>query len=119
MPGRVAGGVATVIAIGCVAVGCGQPAPSGGRQRITAAQQCVQAVFDVLGTMVSRPFDDRPFQDFVTRYGTGSVAYTAYRDLFTSFHSLAGTLGVRGAEDRLRPVAARDCAIAVAGGRPR
>jgi hypothetical protein len=110
MPGRVAGGLAALVVIGSLVAGCGQPAPSGGRQRITAAQQCVQAVFDVLGNMVSRPFDDRPFQDFITRYGTGSVAYTTYRDLFTSFHSLSGSLGVRGAEDRLRPAATRDCA---------
>jgi hypothetical protein len=102
-----AGVAVTVIAIGCLAAGCGQSSPAGHPGTVA---QCVRAVFDVLSGMVNRPFDDRPFQDFVVRYGTGSVAYTTYRDLFTSFHRLANSVGVRATEDRLRPIATRDCA---------
>jgi hypothetical protein len=75
-------------------------------------EQCVQAVFTVLSGMVSRPYDNRPFEDFVTRYGTGSVTYSAYLTAFTPFYDLASTQGIRGAETRLRPTIERACADA-------
>ena len=117
-PGTKAGGmplalrgariVACAVVVGCAVAACGQPdatprAPS-------PQQECVQAVFDVLSGMVSRPYDNRPFADFVTRYGTQSVPYSAYLDVFTSFRSLSASQGVHGAENRLRAIVTRDCA---------
>ena len=53
-----------------------------------------------------------PFEEFVTRYGTGSVTYSAYLDAFTPFYDLSATDGVRGAEDRLRAAVTKECAAA-------
>jgi hypothetical protein len=102
---RVAG---CVVVIGCAAVACGQAdtAPAAP----SAQQQCVQAVFDVLSGMITKPYDSQPFADFVTRYGTQSVTYSAYLDVFSSFRSLSAAQGVRAAEDRLRAAVTRDCA---------
>jgi hypothetical protein len=107
----VAGVCAAVVVVGCVASGCGEAVSTPqGPVRANAQQQCVQAVFDVLSGMIANPYDSSPFEAFVTRYGTQSVTYNAYRDVFTSFYSLSTDHGVRGAEDRLRSVVARDCA---------
>jgi hypothetical protein len=111
---RVAGVVLVVVIFGGTATGCAQgPAPSTQAvPRATAQQACVQAVFDVLSGMFSRPYDNRPFQDFVTRYGTQSVTYGAYRDAFAPFYDLAASNGVPGAEQRLRSAVTRECAAA-------
>ncbi len=110
---RVAGVALAVVIFGCTATGCAQsPAPIQAAPRATAQQACVQAVFDVLSGMFSRPFDNRPFQDFVTRYGTQSVTYGAYRDAFSPFYDLAAADGVRSAEQRLRPDITKECATA-------
>lgn len=101
------------VAVCCVAAGCGTGVPgSEGAPAESAQQECVDAVFGVLSGMIDRPYDNRPFQDFVTRYGTGSVTYSAYLDVFSSFYSLSASQGVRGAEDRLRATVTRDCAAA-------
>ncbi len=94
--------------LGCALAACGEAdsAPS----RPGAQQQCVQAVFDVLDGMITKPYDSRPFAEFVTRYGTQSVTYSAYLDVFSSFRSLSTGGGVRNAEDRLRGTVTRDCA---------
>jgi hypothetical protein len=108
-----AGVVLAVVILGCTATGCAQsPVPIQAAPRATAQQACVQAVFDVLSGMVSRPFDNRPFEDFVTRYGTQSVTYSAYRDAFAPFYDLAATDGVRSAEQRLRGAITKECAAA-------
>lgn len=110
---RTAVAVAGCVATCCLLAACGQassiaqqPTGSGARQ------ECVQAVFDVLSGMVAKPYDSGPFDSFVTRYGTGSVTYNAYLDVFTSFYSLSSSGGVPGAESRLRPIVVRDCASA-------
>jgi hypothetical protein len=104
--------VLAVVISGAV-TGCAQAtSPTQAIPRATAQQACVQAVFDVLSGMFSRPYDNRPFQDFVTRYGTQSVTYGAYRDAFAPFYDLAATDGVRGAEQRLRASITRECAAA-------
>jgi hypothetical protein len=104
-----------------VIIGCAGCAASGQTTRsvptvptvaVSAQQQCVQAVFTVLSGMVSRPYDNRPFEDFVTRYGTDSVTYSAYRDTFTSFYDLSASQGIRGAENRLRASITEECASA-------
>lgn len=114
MRGWVAGVCAVLLAIGCA--GCAQQTQTTLSAPTSAAvsprEQCVRAVFTVLAGMVSRPYDNRPFEDFVTRYGPGSVTYSAYRDAFTAFYDLAATDGVRGAEDRLRASVTRECAAA-------
>lgn len=79
---------------------------------MTPQQRCVAAVFTVLSGMVSHPYDNRPFQDFVTRYGTGSVTYSAYLDAFTPFYDLSATEGIAGAESRLRASITQECAAA-------
>ena len=109
-----AGVVLAVVIFGGTATGCAQSpsSPAQAVPRATAQQACVQAVFDVLSGMFSRPFDSRPFQDFVTRYGTQSVTYSAYRDAFAPFYDLAATNGVHGAEQRLRAAVTRECATA-------
>jgi hypothetical protein len=111
---RVAGVVLAVVIFGGAATGCAQSpsSPTQAVPRATAQQACVQAVFDVLSGMFSRPYDNRPFQDFVTRYGTQSVTYSAYRDAFAPFYDLAATGGVRGAEQHLRAAVTRECAAA-------
>lgn len=96
------------VVVGCAVAACGQ-ADSMPRQP-SPQQECVQAVFDVLSGMISRPYDSQPFADFVTRYGTQSVTYSAYLDVFTSFRSLSAAEGVHSAEDRLRGAVTRDCA---------
>lgn len=113
MRGRVVGTVTAVAIIGCVVAGCAQPTSSTqGPMKANAQQECVQAVFDVLADMISKPYDNAPFEDFVTRYGPGSAPYDAYLHIFTSFYSLSASTGVKGAEDRLRPVISKDCAKA-------
>lgn len=101
-------GCAAVVVVGCVVAACGQADSAPGAP--SPQQQCVQAVFGVLDGMISRPYDSQPFADFVTRYGTQSVTYSAYLDVFTSFRSLSASQGVHGAESRLRPELTRDCA---------
>lgn len=99
-----------VVVVGCALAACGtaNSSPAGPNPQ----QQCVQAVFGVLSGMTDRPYDGRPFADFVTRYGTRSVTYSAYLDVFTSFRTMAGSQGVRTAEDRLRTEVTKDCADA-------
>lgn len=113
MRGWVAG-VCAVLAIGCA--GCAQQTQTTlsvpTSAVLSAQEQCVRAVFTVLAGMVSRPYDNRPFEDFVTRYGPGSVTYSTYRDAFTPFYDLSATEGVRDAEDRLRASVTRECAAA-------
>jgi hypothetical protein len=102
-----------VVVISGSATGCAQAtSPTQAVPRATAQQACVQAVFDVLSGMFSRPYDNRPFQDFVTRYSTQSVTYSVYRDAFAPFHDLAATDGVHGAEQRLRALITQECAAA-------
>jgi hypothetical protein len=96
--------------VGCAVAGCGSASSSPAGP--SPQQTCVQAVFGVLSGMVDRPYDSRPFADFVTRYGTQSVTYSAYLDVFTSFQSIAASQGVQAAENRLRAVVTRDCANA-------
>jgi hypothetical protein len=111
---RVAGVALAVVIFGGTTTGCAQSSapPIQAAPRATAQQACVQAVLDVLSGMFSRPFDNRPFQDFVTRYGTQSVTYGAYRDAFAPFYDLAATDGVRSAEQRLRAAITKECAAA-------
>jgi hypothetical protein len=109
-PAGVARLCAAVVVIGCVAAACADStSPSQGSASSNPQQQCVQAVFDVLSGMITRPYDNRPFEAFVTRYGTQSVTYNAYLDVFTSFYGLSADDGVRGAEQRLRPTVTKDC----------
>lgn len=75
-----------------------------------SAQECVQDVFDVLDTMITHPYDDQPFADFVTRYGTDSPAYVAYQNSFTAFYTDATDNGIAWARLRLTAQVARDCA---------
>jgi cytochrome c556 len=104
---------AAVLVVGGLVVGCAQAAPTTqDPTRANAQQQCVRAVFDVLSGMATKPYDSQPFQDFVTRYGTGSVTYSTYLDVFPSFNSLSASQGVHGAVDHLRPTVTRDCATA-------
>jgi len=103
--------VLAVVILGCAASGCAQ-SPGQAVPRATARQDCVRAVFDVLSGMAARPFDNQPFQDFVTRYGTESVTYNAYRNAFAPFYDLAATQGVLGAEQRLRAEITKECAAA-------
>jgi hypothetical protein len=110
-----AGVCAAVLMIGCAATGCAQTSQTTQAvptNPVTPQQQCVQAVFAVLSAMVSHPYDNRPFEDFVARYGTTSVTYAAYRDAFTPFYDLSATRGIRGAEDRLRDSVTKECAAA-------
>jgi hypothetical protein len=105
--------IAIVIAVTacCVGAGCGQP--SSAIRTPTAqdtGQECVQAVFSVLSGMFTKPYDNGPFEAFITRYGTQSVTYNAYLDVFTSFYSLSTAAGVTSAESRLRSTVTRDCA---------
>ncbi|HEY3752883.1 MAG TPA: hypothetical protein VGL80_27165 [Pseudonocardiaceae bacterium] len=90
---------------GCAGSSQTNPGPS----TATAQQQCVQAVFNVLRGMVNKPYDGQPFESFVTTYGTRSVTYDAYLDVFTSFYTLSSTTGVQHAETRLLPTVSRDC----------
>jgi hypothetical protein len=60
--------------------------------------------------MFTKPYDNGPFEAFITRYGTQSVTYNAYLDVFTSFYSISTVAGVAGAQARLRPIVMRDCA---------
>lgn len=113
----VAGACAVLIIIGCA--GCAQQSQTNQTNHavptsaaITPQEQCVRAVLTVLSGMVSRPYDNRPFEDFVTRYGPGSVTYSAYRDAFTPFYYLSSTEGVNGAENRLRAQITNECAAA-------
>lgn len=102
---------AAVAVLGCVATGCAHTtSATRGSALSSPQQQCVQAVFDVLSGMITKPYDNGPFEAFVTRYGTQSVTYNAYLDVFTSFYSLSANDGVRGAEQRLRPMVTKDCA---------
>ncbi|HEY0806949.1 MAG TPA: hypothetical protein VGD84_17895 [Pseudonocardiaceae bacterium] len=113
---------AAVLMIGCAATGCAQTSQTTQAvptNPVTPQQQCVRAVFAVLSAMVSHPHDNRPFEDFVARYGTTSVTYAAYRDAFTPFYDLSApfydlsaTHGIRGAEDRLRDSVTKKCAAA-------
>lgn len=113
MPGtRAALAVAGAVTACCLIAGCGQPSSTLEPTRGPNQQECVQAVFDVLSGMFSRPYDSGPFESFITRYGTQSVTYNAYLDVFTSFYSLSNSGGVPGAESRLRPIVTRDCAAA-------
>jgi hypothetical protein len=106
------------VATGALAAGCARPpqtmsqATAGSPNPATAAQQCAQAVFTLLSTMVSRPYDGRPVQDFLLRYGTTSAAYAAYRDSFTMFFNEAAQHGVQAAENAVRVLVQRDCAAA-------
>ncbi|HEX5403778.1 MAG TPA: hypothetical protein VFX16_15935 [Pseudonocardiaceae bacterium] len=90
--------------------GCGQAAQTTpGPSAAITQQQCVQAVFNVLRGMASKPYDAQPFESFVTTYGTQSVTYDAYLDVFTSFNTLSANNGVQRAETRLLPTVSRDC----------
>jgi hypothetical protein len=94
-------------------VGCAQQSQTTqSTPTVTPQEQCVRAVFTVLAGMVDHPYDNRPFEDFATRYPAGSVTYSAYLSTFTPFYDLSATQGVRGAEDRLRPAVTQACAAA-------
>jgi hypothetical protein len=102
--------VAAVCAVGALVSGCAQSVSSPrGPAPVSAQRQCVSAVFDVLRGMIDSPYDSRPFEHFVTRYGTGSVTYDAYLDVFGSYYSLSADGGVKVAETRLRSALVRDC----------
>jgi hypothetical protein len=101
---------ALIATVGCVVAGCAQSVSSPrGPAPVSTQQQCVRAVFDVLRGMTDNPYDSQPFEHFVTRYGTGSVTYDAYLDVFTSYYSLSADDGVKVAETRLRSALAKDC----------
>ena len=116
----VTGACVVLIVIGCA--GCAQQSQTNQTNHtdqaiptsavVSPQEQCVRAVLTVLAGMVSHPYDNRPFADFATRYGPGSVTYSAYRDAFTPFYYLSSTEGVRGAADRLRPRITQECAAA-------
>jgi hypothetical protein len=89
--------------------GCAQRPPSVSLAASVSTQQCVQDVFTVLSAMIDKPYDDQPFADFVSRYGTTSPAYTAYRDSFTAFYSEAVAHGVSTAEKNLLAGVTKDC----------
>lgn len=106
------------VATGALVAGCGRApqanagSPAGSPDPAPAAQQCAQAVFTLLSTMVSRPYDGRPIQNFLLRYSTTSAAYAAYRDSFTMFFNQAAQHGVQAAEDAVRVLVQRDCSAA-------
>lgn len=101
----------TGVAAACsVVAACAQQPPATTPTAGDAQQECVQAVFTVLSGMFTRPYDNAPFERFITRYGTQSVTYNAYLNVFTSFYSLSTASGVAEAESRLRPTLMRDCA---------
>ncbi|HEX4704051.1 MAG TPA: hypothetical protein VH352_18130 [Pseudonocardiaceae bacterium] len=113
MRGHMAVVCAVVVIISCTATGCAQStSPGQAVRQVSSQERCVRAVFDVLSGMVSRPYDNHVFEDFVTRYGTQSVTYSAYLDAFTPFYDLSATEGVHGAEERLRASITKECAAA-------
>lgn len=99
-----------IIIVGLTAAGCGQYAASTATAATPVTQQeCVSAVYTVLTGMVAKPDDDQPFDDFVTRYGTTSSTYTAYRDSFDPFYNEAVAHGLKAAETAVRGTVTRDC----------
>jgi hypothetical protein len=99
-----------IIIVGLTAAGCGQYAdPSAAAAPPVTQQECVSAVYTVLTSMVAKPDDDQPFDDFVTHYGTGSPTYTAYRDSFDPFYNEAVAHGLKAAESAVRGTVTRDC----------
>jgi hypothetical protein len=101
-------GAATAVAL-LAACGCAQRPPAVSLTAAVSTQQCVQDVFAVLAAMITKPYDDQPFADFVAEYGTDSPAYTAYRDSFTPFYNEAVAHGVASAEAKLTTGVQRDC----------
>ena len=105
--------VVAIIIVGLTTAGCGQYAdPSADASTPVSQQECVSAVYDVLSGMVAKPDDDQPFDDFVTRYGTTSATYAAYRDSFDPFYNEAVAHGIKAAESAVRDTVTRDCATA-------
>lgn len=102
-----------IIIVGLTAAGCGQYAESSAAAAPPAPvtqQECVSAVYTVLTGMVAKPDDDQPFDDFVTRYGTTSPTYAAYRDSFDPFYNEAVAHGLKAAEAAVRGTVTKDCA---------
>ena len=99
-----------IIIVGLTAAGCGQYADSGGAAASPVSrQECVSAVYAVLTGMVAKPDDDQPFEDFVTRYGTTSPTYAAYRDSFDPFYTEAVAHGLKAADAAVHNTVTRDC----------
>ena len=99
-----------IIIVGLTAAGCGQYADSSASAAVPVSQQeCVSAVYTVLSGMIAKPDDDQPFDDFVTRYGTTSATYTAYRDSFDPFYNEAVAHGIKAAEQAVRGTVTKDC----------
>src|SRR5437879_12066764 len=98
-----------IIIVGLTSAGCGQHADPGASAATPVSQQeCVSAVYTVLTGMVAKPDDDQPFGEFVTRYGTTSPTYAAYRDSFDPFYAEAVAHGIKAAEQAVRGTVTRD-----------
>lgn len=102
-----------IIIVGLTTVSCGQYSDStSAATGPVSRQECVSAVYTVLSGMIAKPNDDQPFDDFVTRYGTTSPTYTAYRDSFDPFYNEAVAHGIKVAEETVRGTVTKDCATA-------
>lgn len=102
-----------IIIVGLTTVSCGQYSdPTADSASPVSQQECVSAVYTVLSGMIAKPDDDQPFDDFVTRYGTTSPTYAAYRDSFDPFYNEAVAHGIKVAEETVRGTVTKDCATA-------
>ncbi len=100
-----------IIIIGLTTAGCGRYIdPSAYSSGQVTQRECVSAVYTVLSGMVAKPDDDQPFENFLSRYGTASPTYTAYRDSFDPFYNDAVAHGIKAAEQDVRTTVTRDCA---------
>ena len=98
-----------IIIVGLTAAGCGQYTDASASAAPVSQQECVSAVYTVLTGMVATPDDDQPFDNFVTRYGTTSPTYAAYRDSFDPFYNEAVAHGIKAAEQVVHGTVAKDC----------
>ena len=102
-----------IIIVSLTTAGCGQPAEESAAVSAPVSQQeCVSAVYTVLSGMIVKPDDNAPFDDFVTRYGTASPTYAAYRDSFDPFYSEASAHGIKAAETAVHATVTKDCSTA-------
>lgn len=102
--------VVAIVIVGLTSAGCGQDSTSGAAGLASISpQECEQAVFDVLSGIIAKPQDDQPFETFVSRYGTQSATYAAYRDSFNPFYNEAVSHGIKAAENDVRGTVTKDC----------
>jgi hypothetical protein len=103
-----------IIIVGLTTASCGQytDTTADAATATVSRQECASAVYTVLSGMIAKPDDDQPFDDFVTRYGTTSPTYAAYRDSFDPFYNEAIVHGIKAGEQTVRDTVTKDCATA-------